>query len=234
MNSRMTFDDRRADYLLGNSDTEHQRLIRQATRLAPVTERFLREAGISPGQRVLEVGSGVGDVVMLVARLVGRSGEVVGIERDARSISRARSRAAEAGLHNVKFVASDIAHFSTDTRFDAAVGRYILQFLPDPVATLRSLSEKVRHGGIIAFQEGSFAPFVALSAHLPLWSAVVSLLHEVAVRAGVNTEMGPALHRVFQDAGLQAPSMRLVMELGHDPDFTRWLFRWDHQYPSAD
>lgn len=223
MNCHMNSDGLHTDYLLGNSDAEHQRLIRQATRLAPITERFFREAGIGPGQRVLEVGSGVGDVAMLVARLVGSSGEVVAIERDARSICRARSRVAEAGLQNVKFVESDIAHFSTHTRFDAAVGRYILQFLPDPVATLRSVSEKVRPGGIIAFQEGSFAPFIALSEHLPLWSAVVSMHHEVAVRVGVNTEMGPALYRVFQDAGLQAPSMRLVMELGHDPDFTRWL-----------
>jgi ubiquinone/menaquinone biosynthesis C-methylase UbiE len=219
MNGRMTLDGRQADYLLGSSAAEHRRLIRQATRLAPVTESFFREAGIGPGQHVLELGSGVGDVAMLVARLVGSSGEVVAIERDARSIS----RAAVAGLHNVKFVESDIAHFSTETRFDAAVGRYILQFLPNPVATLRSLSEKVRPGGIIAFQEGPFAPFVALSAHLPLWSAVVSLHYEVAVRVDVNTEMGPALHKVFQDARLPAPSMRLVMELGHDPDFTRWL-----------
>lgn len=223
MNRRMTLDDHQGDYLLGSSDAEHQRLIRQAIRLAPVTESFFREAGIVPGQRVLDLGSGVGDVAMLVARLVGRSGEVVAIERDARSISRARSRAAEVGLHNIEFVESDIAHFSADTRFDAAVGRYILQFLPDPVATLRSLSENVRPGGIIAFQEGSFAPFVALSAHLPLWSAVVSLHHQVALRVGVNTEMGLALHRVFHDAGLPVPSMRLVMELGHDPDFTRWL-----------
>jgi SAM-dependent methyltransferase len=159
---------------------------------------------------------------MLAARLVGPSGEVVAIERDPRSINRARTRAAEAGLHNVKFVETDIAHFSTDAVFDAAVGRYILQFLPDPVAVLRSLSARVRPGGVIAFQEGSWAPFVALSAHLPLWSACVSLLHESAVRAGVGIEMGPALHKAFQDAGLPAPNMRLQMELGHDPDFTRW------------
>ena len=107
--------------------------------------------------------------------------------------------------------------------FDALVGRYILQFLPDPVGALRSLSEKVSPGGIIAFQEGSWAPFVLLSAHLPLWSASVSLLHESAARSGVNVEMGLALHKVFQDAGLPAPSMRLEMELGHDPDFTRWV-----------
>jgi cyclopropane fatty-acyl-phospholipid synthase-like methyltransferase len=65
-------------YALGSTDSEHERLIRQAARLAPCTERFFREAGIGTGQRVLDLGSGVGDVAMLVARLVGPSGEVVG------------------------------------------------------------------------------------------------------------------------------------------------------------
>jgi SAM-dependent methyltransferase len=212
-----------SDYLLGSADAEHERLIRQAVRLAPVTERFFRDAGIGPGQRVLDLGSGVGDVAMLVARLVGPSGEVVAIEQDTRSITRARIRAADAGLRNVTFTQSDIAQFSSDKPFDAAVGRYILQFLPDPVGVLRSLSQRVRPGGVLAFQEGSWAPFVLLSSHLPLWSASVSLLHEASVRSGVNLEMGLALHKVFQDAGLPAPKMRLEMELGHDPDFTRWV-----------
>ena len=64
----MKSDKSHGDYLLGNTDAEHERLIRQAGRLAPVTERFFREAGIGSGQRVLELGSGVGDVAMLVAR----------------------------------------------------------------------------------------------------------------------------------------------------------------------
>src|SRR5256885_6149010 len=83
-----------SDYALGSTDSEHERLIRQAVRLAPLTERLFREAGIGPGQRVLDLGSGVGDVAMLVAGLVGRSGEVVGIERDRRSLDRARARVA--------------------------------------------------------------------------------------------------------------------------------------------
>jgi ubiquinone/menaquinone biosynthesis C-methylase UbiE len=219
----MTLDKRLGDYLLGSSDAEHERLIRQARRLAPVTERFFREAGIGPGQRVLDLGAGVGDVAMLLSRLVGPAGEIVAIERDPRSINRAQTRAAEAGLHNVKFAQTDIAQFSSGASFDALAGRFILQFLPDPVGALRSLSEKVRPGGIIAFQEGSWAPFVLFSAHLPLWSRGVSLLHEVSARSGVNMEMGPALYKVFQDAGLPAPTMRLEMELGHDPDFTRWV-----------
>src|SRR5437764_14798160 len=90
-------------YALGSTDAEHERLIRQAARVAPTTERLFREAGIGPGQRVLDLGSGVGDVAILVARLVGPSGEVVAIERDPKSIAKARARVTEAGFHNVSF-----------------------------------------------------------------------------------------------------------------------------------
>ncbi len=63
-----------ADYVLGYTDSEQERLIRQAAIIAPITERLFREAGIGPGQRVLDLGSGMGDVAMLVARLVGSLG----------------------------------------------------------------------------------------------------------------------------------------------------------------
>jgi SAM-dependent methyltransferase len=219
----MLADKRHSDYHLGNTDAEHERLIRQAIRLAPVTERFFREAGIGSGQQVLDLGAGVGDVAMLVARLVGSSGKVVAIERDSRTINRARARAKEAGLDNINFVQADIAEYSAASMFDAVVGRDILQFLPDPVATLRSVAKRVRPGGLVAFQEGSWIPFLSLSAHLPLWYAGASLLHESGVRSGVNLEMGTGLHKAFQEAGLPAPRMRLEMELASDPDFTRWV-----------
>ena len=213
-----------SQYALGSAEAEQERLIRQAARLAPLTERLFREAGISPGQRVLDLGSGVGDVAMLAARLVGPQGEVVGIERDGQSLARARARVVEAGLRNVSFKQSDVNQFVTDQSFDAAVGRFILEFVPNPVAVLRSLSWLVRPGGIVAFHEVSHAPVLALSAHLPLWSATLSLVRETLRRSGANTEMGPALHRIFQEAGLPAPNMRLEMLLGDDPDFTRWVY----------
>jgi protein-L-isoaspartate O-methyltransferase len=220
----MTTTNPTAPYALGSTDAEHERLIWQAARLAPLTERLFREAGIGPGQRILDIGSGVGDVAMLAAKLVGPSGDVVGIERDPRSIARARSRVAEAGLQNVTLTQSDVNRVASDKPFDAAVGRFILQFLPDPVAVLRSLSQLVRPGGVLAFQEVSYAPFLLLSAHLPLWSAAASLLHEAISRSGAKTEIGLALHRIFQEAGLPPPAMRIEILLGSDPDFTRWIY----------
>lgn len=143
-------------YALGSTDAEHDRLIRQGVILSPLTERLFREAGIGPGQRVLDVGSGVGDVAMVAARLVGPSGEVVGMERDSRSIARARARVANAGLRNVSFLECDVSQPPSAGPFDAAVGRFILQFVPDAVASLHHVAELVRPGGVVAFQSMPF------------------------------------------------------------------------------
>jgi ubiquinone/menaquinone biosynthesis C-methylase UbiE len=212
-----------ADYALGNTDAEHERLIWQAARVAPVTERLFREAGIGLGQRVLDIGSGVGDVAMLAARLVGPSGEVVGIERDPKSIAKARARVAEAGLRNVSFTQSDLGEIPDSKPFDAAVGRFILMWLPDPATALRSLSRVVRPGGVLAFHEPSWVALLALLAPLPLWSATGSLIHQTILRTGANPEMGPDLYQKFLEAGLPAPSMRLEMPLGKEPDLAKWF-----------
>jgi ubiquinone/menaquinone biosynthesis C-methylase UbiE len=211
-----------AEYALGYTDAEQERLIRQAALIAPVTERLFHEAGIGPGQRVLDLGSGMGDVAMLVARLVGPLGEVVGIERDANSIARARGRIAAAGLRNVSFIQCDVGEIASDQLFDAAVGRLILQFLPDPIGVLRSVDRLVRPGGVLAFQEPSLVSLFALGAGLPLWSPVHRVIRETFLRSGVNPETGLTLHRIFKEAGLPAPIMHLEMLLGSDADFVRW------------
>ena len=217
----LTRSQRTVDYALGYTDAEQKRLIRQAAVIAPITERFFREAGIGSGQRVLDLGSGMGDVAILLARLVGPSGEVVGIERDASSIARAKARVAAAGLSNVNFQNIDVNNIVAHEPFHAAVGRFILMYLPDPVSVLRSLGRLVRPEGVLAFQEPSWAAMLALGAGLPLWSRTRHLIHETLLRSGANREMGLALYRVFQEAGLPAPKMHLEMPLGSDTDFIR-------------
>ena len=209
----------RADYALGYSRAEPERLTRHAARIAPLTERLFREAGIGPGQRVLDLGSGLGDVAMLLARMVSPSGEVVGIERDLSSMARAKERVAEAGFRNVTFLQTDASKFSSDRPFDAVVGRFILMFLPDPVGVLRSVLKFLRPGGILAFQEPSWIPLLAFGARLPLWSKVLSAIHETFVRSGVNPEMGPDLCRTFHEIGLPTPNMHMEVALGSDAAF---------------
>jgi protein-L-isoaspartate O-methyltransferase len=222
--ANMAASDPTRHYSLGNTDAEHERLISQASRLAPLTERLFLEAGIGPSQRVLDLGSGVGDVAMLVAGLVGPSGEVVGVERDSRSIARARARTAEAGLRNVSFIQSDVSEIPRNKPFDAAVGRFILEFVPDPLATLGTVCRLVRPGGVLAFHEPCYAPFLFISAHLPLWLTSASLVHQTLLRSGGHTDIGLELHRIFLEAGLPRPAMHMEILLDSEPDFARWTY----------
>jgi ubiquinone/menaquinone biosynthesis C-methylase UbiE len=215
----MTASDPDTQYALGSTEAEHERLIRQAAWLAPYTEKFFREVGIGPGQRVLDLGSGVGDVALLLARLIGPSGEVVGIERDAHSIARAVGRVSKGGLRNVSFTQGDVSQIPAGEPFDAAVGRYILMFLPNPVAILRSLSEYIRPGGVLAFQEASFTSFLERAASLPLWALGGALAQETFKRSGTNTDMEPVLPRIFQEAGLSVVSTKTEILSGAE----EWL-----------
>ena len=211
------------EYVLGYSRTEAERLTRQAELFAPLTERFFREAGIGPGDRVLDLGSGLGDVSMLAARLVGPSGQVLGVERDAGSIEHARRRAAQAGLENLTFTQSDVTRLDEGDRFDAAVGRFILMFLPNPGDVLRSVSRLVRPGGVVAFQEPSWHPLLALGAPYPLWAKTLHAIHTTVTRSGADTEMGPHLAPLFVEAGLPRPTMRMEALLSGDAGVIRAL-----------
>src|SRR5215472_5669609 len=138
-------------YAFGRSHAEYDRLIEQAELFRPLTQRMLLAAGVTRGMRVLDVGCGVGDVSFLVASLVGQNGSVVGIDLDGEALKLAEERRIASGIDNVEFRQSD-ASADCGRLFDAAVGRFVLMFMKDPTATLRQVAERVRAGGIIAFQ----------------------------------------------------------------------------------
>ena len=95
-------------YVFERSSDEYARLTRQAALFEPMTERLFRDAGITPGMRVLDVGSGVGDVALLAARLVGPHGSVVGVDLDGSALQTARARAGTLGLRNLTFIEGDV------------------------------------------------------------------------------------------------------------------------------
>ena len=220
----MTASSSTSQYALGSTDAEHE----PPDPAGEISRPSDRTASPGRGHRRRSTGSGYwlwrGRYRDVSRPLGWQSGEVVGIERDSRSITRARPRVSKAGLLNVSFMECDVSQTQSGGPFDAVVGRLILQFVPDQVAVLHCLSKVVRPGGVLVFQEVSYAPLLALSAHLPLWSASVSVARETIQRSGANPEAGVALHRSFQEAGLPPPTMRMEMLLGNTPDFALWIY----------
>jgi SAM-dependent methyltransferase len=211
-------------YVLGDTDAEHLRLVRQARLLAPFTERLFRDAGIVVGMRILDIGCGMGDVSMLAAQLVGPSGRVVGVDRENPVLDKARQRAELAGFENIVFIQADVSTLAHREQFDAVVGRFILMFLPYPVDVLKTLGTLVRPGGIVAFQEASWANQLAQTAHLPLRMAVSTLIHDTLAKGGARTNNELFLYRDFQAAGLPPPRLHNELLLSNDPETRRWLY----------
>jgi ubiquinone/menaquinone biosynthesis C-methylase UbiE len=213
-----------SSYVLGSNDAEHERLSRQARTLAPYTERLFRDAGVCSGQRVLDVGSGVGDVALLAASLVGSTGSVLGIDRDAIALGKARARAAATRAAHIQFRETDLTDLRVEGLFDAIVGRFVLMFLPDPVATLHSLAAHLRPGGVIVFQESSWESFYAVTGELPLRRACADLLCTTLRRAGARPDMPLTLYRGLVECGFQAPEIRVEVPMANGADGRRWLY----------
>lgn len=204
----------RADYMMGSSDSETRRLIRQSGFYGHITWRLLREAGLQPGLSVLDVGTGAGDVALLAAELVGSTGKVVGIDQDPEVLSTARARAEEAGYTNTEFLQGGIDLADTDEPWDAVVGRFVLMYQPDPSQALSSLVRTVRSGGIVAFQEmNPLSARQVSDRSTPLWDQASDWLHTTIERAGIETEMGYKIHGAYLEAGLPAPEMELFAPL---------------------
>ena len=213
-------------YVFERSSDEYLRLTRQAALFEPLTERLFRDAGVTRGMRVLDVGSGVGDVALLAARLAGPGGSVVGVDVDRSALETARARAEMLGLQNVTFIEGDVRGTPTGTDFDAAVGRLVLLYLADPAEALRAIEEHVRPGGVLAFQELDLDP--APSRSFPegtLWDQTGRLVIETFARAGTHIRMGRQLFGSFLAAGLPAPAMREEAIVGGGPGFAgyAWL-----------
>lgn len=180
----------------------------QARILRPYTEAYFRTAGLVPGMRVLDLGSGVGDVALLAGDIVGPGGRVLGLDRDAGGLERARQRTLEQRCSPwVSFQATNLDDFSTTEQFDAVVGRFILMYQPDAAATLRRMVQFLKTGGIVVFHEcdlicphPSFPP-------CELFDQVFALMTEVFRRAGVPPDFGRRLGKTYRDADLPFPTI---------------------------
>jgi ubiquinone/menaquinone biosynthesis C-methylase UbiE len=214
-----------SSYLLGHSGAEYRRLMIQAHFMRPWTERFLRAAGLTDGMSVLEAGSGLGDVTLLAAGIVGPAGHVLGVERDAATMEAARGRAVSEGVSDyVDFQVGSVDDFASETRFDALIGRFVLQYQPDPAATLGRLARFVRPGGIIAFHDMDFSNEETSWPPCREWDDSYALLRKLFHANGVPPDFGRRLARVFLDAGLPWPTTDVVVASGGRPGST--LFPW--------
>jgi len=209
-------------YVLGHSAFELDRLARQERLIGASTHEYFRGAGIAPGMRVLDVGSGTGLVAFHAAELVGPSGEVIGTDLAPAAVAAANQAAAARAFPQVSFCQGNPAEMIFDRPFDAIVGRYVLLFQTDAGDMLRRLAKQLRPGGIIVFHEPDWS-FVRSEPAVPTYDRCCQWIVEAFDRAGTSTNMSAKLRHAFVSAGLPAPTMRMQAVIGDATSAAEWL-----------
>lgn len=112
------------------------------------------DAGIRPGDRVVDLGSGVGIDCFVAARLVGKTGKVIGIDMTDAMLEKARgfskTVAANLGYDVVEFVRGHIENIPLpDGSADVVISNCVLNLSPDKARTFREIFRILAPGGRI-------------------------------------------------------------------------------------
>jgi SAM-dependent methyltransferase len=144
---------------------------------APVSEWLVRNLDPQPGDTVLELAAGPGDVGFLAAPLLGQDGQLVSSDFSPEMVEVARRRAAELGLTNVEHRVLDAERIELeDDSVDGVLCRWGYMLMADPAAALSETRRVLKSGGRLAFavwREGARNPWVAIAGRVLLERGLV-------------------------------------------------------------
>jgi len=167
-----------------------------------LNEAALRELGLAPGERVLDVGTGTALFAREMAWAVGEKGEVVGVERDPGLIRAAEAEAEEDVRVDLR--AGDVLDLPLRSAewgsFDVVHARFLLERVTDPAAVVRSMLRAARPGGRVVLADDDHSVFrihPEPRGFADLWRAYIAAFE----RLGNDPLIGRRLVSILVDAG---------------------------------
>jgi ubiquinone/menaquinone biosynthesis C-methylase UbiE len=186
---------------------------------ARLRRRFLKFVPVGSGDRVLEVGCGTGVVVRDLVALVGRRGEVVGVDRSRLLLDRARRLCREPGSR--ARVALRVANGAqlpfAANRFDAALAITVILHVADPLRVVQEMARVTRPGGRVGLQDQDFG--VVAVTH-PDRELTDRIMDGVAAHVYAEPHSGRRLPGLLRRAGLEG--IRLLTDVYQDTMLEPW------------
>lgn len=185
-------------YIHGTDPAEQKRL---SVMNSFLNERSLQQLALQGGERILDLGSGLGQFSRDMARRTGVP--VVGIERSEVQLSEARRIAARDGeSHLVDFRRGDVLALDLKPEewgsFDIVHARFVLEHVSDPVQVVRAMVRAAKQGGRIVLEDDDHE-LMRLWPELPgfqkLWDAYMKTYQTIGNDPNVGRKLVDILHR---------------------------------------
>jgi SAM-dependent methyltransferase len=191
----------------------------------PLAADLVKQAGVRPGERVLDVACGTGVVTRLVVQRVGPTGSVAAIDVNAAMLEVARSLAPSTTPPIKWYETSAEAIPLEDESFDVVLCQLGLQFMTDRAAAAREMTRVVAPGGRILVSVPTPTEFFdvlehAFARHVPAGAPFVRMVFSL--------DDAGALERLFRDAGLRDVVVRRETKEFHLPSPREFL--WQYVY----
>jgi SAM-dependent methyltransferase len=198
-------------YIHARDAKEYQRLRDQALMWQAATEAVLDRIGLGPGMSCLDVGSGPGAVMRLMADRVGPQGRVTGIEIDGTLGAQALADLRAQGGAEFALIDANLLDLDTvpGAPFDLTFCRLFLMHMQDPVAAIEKMSLWTKPGGTLVAQEFDFGS-IAVEPPCPAMAEFNRLFEGVFLAHGRNLRAGRQLPLQFEAAGLGLPDDTLA------------------------
>lgn len=198
-------------YIHARDSDEYQRLRDQARMWQKATEEVLDQVGLKPGMSALDVGSGPGSVMRLMADRVGKQGRVTGIEIDGKLGAHALADLRAEGGAEFELIAANLLELDAvpGGPFDLTFCRLLLMHMQDPVAVLEKMQAWTKPGGTVVAQEFDFGA-IAVEPPCPAMAEFNRVFEGVFRAHGRNLRAGRQLPAQFEAAGLGLPDGTLA------------------------
>ena|SRR5436190_831058 len=186
---------------------EIERLHIQSAAFARDTEVLLDRIGVRAGWSCLDLGCGPGGITAALAKRVGASGRVIGLDKDAQFLEHARFRAPA----NVEFRQADAyASGLPPESFDLVHMRFLASTAGDPERLLKEAIALCRPGGMAALQEPDVSTLTCYPPH-PAWTILKDVLMQAFAGVGGDVHLAQRLYQLAQRAGLLDVHFRPVL-----------------------